>query len=386
MNLQEMFDGAVSKFRDGDIVGARRDCETVLRHSPREQLALKLLGMSYAREGRLLLAEETLRLAIAAGATDDETRASLDEVLRERERVRSSAYYRDYMAGRAVYRDYPRNISIETVGRCNATCHFCPNPVLERRHTVMDDALFEKIVRELGEIPREHAINIFPNLVNEPFMDRKFCERLEHINRVLPNATLTIFTNFNVVHRDLLEKLTRVRNIRAFNVSLNAANREEYEAVMGIDFERTVANLRRLMAFNREHRIYPGPLLLSRVADHTPADRRYEPECIALFGEFEAGVDFAVRVKNRTDWLGRVDVEHSPVPHALPCGAWFDLDITCTGTVLHCCMDAHGDYAIGDVTSSSVLDVYNAPAFRAYRETLFARESVHPCSTCPLIQ
>ncbi len=66
--------------------------------------------------------------------------------------------------------------------------------------------------------------------------------------------------------------------------------------------------------------------------------------------------------------------------------AWFDLDITCTGTVLHCCMDAHGDYAIGDITGSSVLDVYNSPGFKAYRESLVSRESVHPCNTCSLYQ
>lgn len=209
---------------------------------------------------------------------------------------------------------------------------------------------------------------------------------METINTELPRTTLHIFTNFDVVHRDLFERLRRIRNIRAFNVSMNAANRGDYERIMVIGLERPVDNLRRLMGFNRAHGVYPPPLVLSRVAEMTSADASFADGCAGPFSEFSPGADFVAHVKNRTDWLGAVETAHSPVPYGMPCGAWFDLDITCTGKVLHCCMDAHGEYAIGDVTRESVLDIYNSPAFRIYRESLTCRGSVHPCCTCPLLQ
>jgi hypothetical protein len=169
-------------------------------------------------------------------------------------------------------------------------------------------------------------------------------------------------------------------------VSFNAANREEYERVMGINFERTVRNLRNFMSFNREHRVVSRPVVLSRISDGTPADALYDVACKKLFAEFTPGRDYVTNVKYRTDWLGRISTNPSPVPYAYPCGGWFDINIFCTGVVPHCCMDGHGDYSIGDVNKSSVLDIYNSRAFRRYRQNLTSREQAHPCNTCSLLQ
>jgi hypothetical protein len=247
----------------------------VIAASPREPLATKVLGMSLARQGRFAMAESYLRLAKSLGTNDAETEQTLQHVIDAQGQAKSSQYYLSYFIERSRYKDSPRNISIETVGRCNAKCDFFPNPVLDRRQTVMSDALFQKVIDDLSQIPHSHPLNIFPNLVNEPFMDRNFCDRIELLNSRLPRATLHIFTNFNVVHRDLFSRLQTLRNIRAFNVSLNAGNKAEYERVMAINFDRTVKNLRALMELNRHQRIFHG---------------------------FERGVDFVAKVKNRTDW------------------------------------------------------------------------------------
>lgn len=385
-SLQALFDSAVKRFEEGDWQAARSNCEQILAQSPNEALAALLLGLCYAREGRLQSAEESVRFALALHPLLPKGQKRLAEIMEAREAMRAQPYSRKYMLSRFRYRDYPRNVGIETTGRCNATCNFCPNPKLDRKSTAMNDALFDKIIKDLREIPQDHPSNIFPNEVNEPFMDRKIFDRLEKINAELPQASLHIFTNLNVMQRDFFERMAKIRKIVAFNVSFNAARCEEYEQVMGIDFDRTVKNLRSFMTVNRTHKIVRGPIVLSRVADHTSTDDAFIGDCQKLFAEFTYGEDYTAKAKNRTDWLGQVSAASSPIPHALPCGSWFDIHIFCTGVVPHCCMDSYGEYSIGDVNKSSVLEVYNSPGFRRYRDQFFSREQAHPCNTCSLLQ
>ena len=52
--------------------------------------------------------------------------------------------------------DFPAHVHLETMAQCNAACNFCPYPGLERKGTVMDDALIAKVVNDLADIPRLH--------------------------------------------------------------------------------------------------------------------------------------------------------------------------------------------------------------------------------------
>ena len=384
--LQDLANEATRRFEAGDHAAAQRLCRQILDEDPNQSQVMTLLGVSELTTGRIGEAVAAFENAIEVDPDNAVARQHLDTIARDREAAKDSPYFKEYMSLRPIYMDYPRRISIETVGRCNATCHFCPLGELDRRFTGMPDELFDKVIADLKEIPLEVPITIMPNLVNEPFMDRQMLDRLETINRELPQADLHIFTNFNVLPSDFFERIPQIANLNTINVSFNAANRQEYERVMGIDFDRTIDNLSRFMALNRERKVLSGPFILSRVADLTERDADFEPQCREVFRDFVLGEDYRTHVKNRTDWLGSVATEQSQIPYTLPCGAWFDINVFCTGLVPHCCMDAKGEYAIGDVTKSSVLEIYNSPRFRTYRETLTSRETAHPCSRCALLQ
>jgi hypothetical protein len=383
---QDMANEATRRFEAGDHAAAQRLCRQILDDDPKQSQVLTLLGASELATGRIGEAVAAFENAVEVDPDNAVAQQHLDTIARDREAATESPYFKEYMALRPIYMDYPRRISIETVGRCNATCDFCPQGELDRRFTGMPDELFDKVIADLKDIPTDVPITIMPNLVNEPFMDRQMLDRLQTINRELPQADLHIFTNFNVLPSDFFERIPGIANLNTINVSFNAANQEEYERVMGIDFARTIDNLSRFMALNRERKVLSGPFILSRVADLTERDDAFAPQCRKLFPDFAAGEDYRTHVKNRTDWLGSIATEQSQIPYTLPCGAWFDINVFCTGLVPHCCMDAKGDYAIGDVTRASLLEIYNSPRFRTYRETLTSRETAHPCNRCALLQ
>lgn len=388
MTFEQALQAALGLIQEKRYSEALTYVNGVLAVNPGHPDSLCLRGIIDLCENRLNAAANCFRRVLDLVPDHESAQRHLNQIDQRMKEVRSSPYLMDFVHNQAVYMDYPRNIGIETVGRCNADCTFCPHESLDRKFTEMDDDLFEKIIRDLEEIPPTIPINIFPNLVNEPFMDRKIFPRLKKINERLPQAALTIFTNFNVVHRNFFEDLAQIKNIQLFNVSFNAANKEEYESAMKIDFARTVKNLKTLMKKNRKEKFFASPVLLSRVSSPSDlsADGRYADECARLFDTFTAGEDFLAQVKSRTNWLGSLGGDQSNLPNELPCNAWFDINIFCDGTVPHCCMDATGKYSIGDVKTSSVLEIYNDDKFRFMRERLTIREGVHPCNTCSLLQ
>ena len=383
MTLDRQYRQALNYFEKNNFVDAINCLNASLAINPNHPDSVCLRGIIDFEEGRLQEAKECFDHVIDLVPDHNAALIYLPKVA---ERIFKVKYLAEFIGNRDKYKDFPRFVGIETVGRCNANCNFCPHESLDRKHTEMDDDLFDKIISDLEEIPPHVPIRIIPNLVNEPFMDRKIFSRLTTINERLPSATLAIFTNLNVVSRSFLSDLSQIKNINLFNISFNAGNEKEYEDTMKIDFQRTVENINSLLRANREKTFLSNPIILSRVASLTDADGHYVDECIKIFSDYSIGIDFEARVKNRANWLGKLASEQSVIPKEMPCNAWFDLNIFCTGVVPHCCMDANGQYSIGDVRDSSVLEIYNDIKFKFMREKLAAREETHPCNTCSLFQ
>jgi iron-sulfur cluster protein len=369
----------------GNYADGRSMALKVLAAQPADPEALLLLAQSDTVAGNTAIARALLARATALAPDAEVLRYQKDQLDQLIAIDAAEPYMQHYLAARATYIDYPMNIQLETVGRCNASCGFCPHGELDRRFDAMPDDLFCKIVDEAASFPRDRPLNFFLNVVNEPFMDKKIFERIVMINDRVPQATIGLYSNLNVLPRNFLEGMRKTQRITSLNVSFNAANETEYRESMGIDFNRTVSNVRTFLSENRKQQMVPGPIVLSRIATLDVRDGRFVPECQALFAEFESGVDYLPAVKRRANWLGEVTCQQVPVPTRMPCQQWLNLSIFCDGTVPHCCMDAHGAFPFGNLKEQSLLDIYNGPRFRVMREAALGRGSVYPCNTCALL-
>ena len=94
---------------------------------------------------------------------------------------------------RETYLDWPHEVSIETLARCNASCTFCPYTTMERIGEKMPDEMLDRIIEELKDHP--HPFILAPFKVNEPFLDKRLIPFLQRCNAELPKAVLRIFTN-----------------------------------------------------------------------------------------------------------------------------------------------------------------------------------------------
>jgi MoaA/NifB/PqqE/SkfB family radical SAM enzyme len=275
------------------------------------------------------------------------------------------------------YLEWPAMVHMETIAVCNAACDFCPYPTLERKGERMPDAMIEKIIRDLGDIPPRVTFQLAPYKVSDPFLEPRLFDILELVNARLPNARISIITNGAALTERNISRLCSVKNLLYLSISVNYDNAEEYEAVMKIPFERTVKRLDLLHGKSVRGEI-PVPVRLTRVSDNKLSD--------SLFMEWARSnyPDFSPRIAPRNDWLGQVatGTAISEVPD-VPCHRWFDMSITATGKVAMCCMDGEAKYPKGDVTQAHVLAIYNQPHLRRFREQLISRRNAgDPCNRC----
>ena len=304
--------------------------------------------------------------------------------------------------------EYPVMVAVETTNKCNATCWFCPitegskrppsdgeplvqlgkkvQPVpaaepgdgvtfnlMQRPLGYMDDALFEKIIDDCTQFPLRR---IEPYLHGEPFMDRKICDRIEHINRRLPRTEVHLFTNGSLLTRKTVERLKELR-LASMVISLNTAREDKYNAIMGLDWRKTLANLERVAAENRSSKPVADRFVMRMTAPKETSDAE-----IAAFRSLAKRMGARAVIVSLHNYKGDINSER-PVPR-FPCYFVNDLDILYNGRTALCCMDHDGEYTWGDVSKHSVLEVFNSPEARRYRDLMRQdrRAELTPCNQC----
>lgn len=276
-----------------------------------------------------------------------------------------------YLSGlRANYLDQPHEVTLETMALCNARCTFCPYPTIERRGVRMPDELIDRLVGEMASWQQPFAISPFK--LSDPMLDRRTIPLCERINREIPRAKVRLFTNGSPLTPEKVEGIAKLTNVVHLWISLNSHIPEEYERLMGLDFERTAKRLDYLHSVD-----FPHTVVLSTVGFPNEPFRRY---CYDRWPKFDS---LALK---KDAWIDFTDPQITEVPDT-PCSRWFELSIMATGKVATCCMDSGEDerWIIGDVTKQTMLEVYNAPLWRERRERMLSRKQLDeraPCAGC----
>ncbi len=269
------------------------------------------------------------------------------------------------------FMDFPHEVSLETQALCNAACTFCPYPTIERKGVKMADDLVNKLVDEM--VSWQRPLYFSPFKLNEPLLDPRTIPICERINKEAPRIRLRLFTNGSPLTQAKIDAIAKLKNVEHLWVSLNEHRPEEYEKLMGLKFEITARRLDDLHA--RED--FPHPVVLSTVGFPNEDFRRY---CFERWPKFQS---LAIK---KDSWLGYTDAQFPAIPDQ-GCSRWFELSVTASGSVAHCCMDSGDEprYHIGDVNKNTLLEIYNAPRWRDRREGLVSRKTLDdssPCARC----
>ncbi|MCC7312590.1 MAG: radical SAM protein [Sulfuritalea sp.] len=283
--------------------------------------------------------------------------------------------YLDQLHSRCM--DYPAVVSIETFAYCNAACDFCPYPNLIRKGDKMPDALIDKLIADLEEIPADHAFEINLSRVNEPFLDARIYDIATRITERLTGASLVFFSNGTPLNTGNIEKLSRLRRVARLNISVNEFEADAYEKSMQLPLEKTLDVLRNLHRGVADGHL-SFPIALSRVGDGSTTDQ------IFVSWVKENFPAFAAVVSPRSDWMGLVPQPGALIPDQ-GCTQWYKLHILADGRDAYCCIDAEGQWSTANARETSLLNIYNQPARRRLRLDRLSRQGMPICGQCPLL-
>ena len=98
-------------------------------------------------------------------------------------------------------------IEIETTNTCNRTCSFCKFglPGGKDRAERMSWDIINKIITELNSLDYRGVLAWYS--LNEPLLDNRICDIVLQSKNKIPNATLALVTNGDLLTHDFAEKL-----------------------------------------------------------------------------------------------------------------------------------------------------------------------------------
>ena len=283
---------------------------------------------------------------------------------------------------------FPCMLMLQTTTACNASCVFCPLPGLRKElpQGCMDESLFRRIVDEAAQHPEVACLNLF--LMNEPLTDRRIVERLHYAGERCPRAQISLWSNAVALRRQMADRLLD-SPLTSLGVSLHAHHPETYRRLTGRkDLNRV---LRDLVYFVEQRQARRPDIEVTLRYVGASAMTAAEKEELATFwqdGDVILDVDdgFLSRAGNLAAPAEVVE-PHRWMDGCRALGGPKQAHILYTGQVVLCCMDYRRVSCLGDVSETSLEQVWRGPQRRRVLQMLYGQRQAEPgflCSRCEL--
>lgn len=248
----------------------------------------------------------------------------------------------------------PQAIQIEVTNACNLRCKMCPSNSPEsetytRRRTLIEWDLFAKIIDEAATFPRCHII---PQGGGEPFLHGQFREMLSYI-KAYPSLTVGFVTNGTKAKADDPALLVDL-GVEEVVVSVYGYDAASHKAITGKDNYAAVEGFIHGIAETKAKRQAILPRLRVQAVDV----EELRPHRGRLLENWLRVAD-EVAILAQRDLTGRGldSISNSRKPQ--PCvKIWREAAISSDGDIALCCEDWNIDYPLGNITKTSLRDVW----------------------------
>mgnify|MGYP003730924787 CR=1 FL=1 len=279
----------------------------------------------------------------------------------------------------------PIYVGIETSGLCNLRCVMCPHgqeQYRSHRRGHMSFDLFRRVIDE-AKIFVDDA-DLFGG--GEPLLNPQIFDMIAYAKgagirtRLHTNATL-----LDLEHSQALLK----SGLDFLSFSFEGYSKEFYERTrIHAVYEETLENILRFLEL-KSSQGYSKPYTVLQVLE--PASEEQTPEIRIgldrLYDIFASctGLD-EFRVIPFHNYGGKVSsiVQNRSVRYA-PCTfLWYALFVLWDGTIVPCCVDWWGDYALGNINDMTLKEAWNGTKLRHLRASLVAGHynQIHLCKNC----
>lgn len=244
---------------------------------------------------------------------------------------------------------------------CNAECLFCPLETLKRKRGRMDSKFVFRIIDEAMELGYE----IICYFLGEPLLEPRLFQFFDYIQQ--KGGKQELFTNASLITPEVAEKLGKYQ-YNKFVISFHGGNKESYERITKLNFEKTVSNIRYLLALKK----IPNYLISMKVCEENKGSvedfRNLWEGCKISVGD---AVDFVGKFGK-----GKGGIKSCPVLN-MPCVFW-------DGKMPLCCLDVEGEVILGDLKKQSLKEILNGLLRQKYLDLNRKKRlnEIFPCKGC----
>lgn len=276
-----------------------------------------------------------------------------------------------YFLGRSEVWGMPVEASIEVTTRCNLACTMCPRQLINRPLQEMEFSLFKKIINEM----KDFAELVYLHGLGEPLLCSQLFKFLKYAKS--QKLRVGISTNATLLDRAQSEKLLD-SGLDYLILALDGATKKTYEQIrVGGNFVKVETNIKNFLAMKKRRKKSPFTVI------QFIAMKENEKEVDLFLEKWRHSGAEVVRVKPVVDFFG----QRKPKMTNAPSRCFYPyrmINIYFDGTVVPCCEDNFGNYALGNIKEKSLREIWNGPKIQLLRRKLAVRkrEEIFLCRSC----
>lgn len=249
-------------------------------------------------------------------------------------------------------KEFPLNIIVEPGNYCNLNCTTCANNKLTRPKGQMNILLYKKIVDEIAK--ENKYTRLWLDFYGEPLLQKfKLYYMIDYAKKKgLEN--INVNTNGTLLDKEMAEMLLD-SGINFISIDCDGFSKEVYEKIrIGANRDVTYANIEYILQRRQELGLkYP----IIEVKAMEMEENKDEIEQIIQYWRSRGAWTTTRRL---ISWAGMCE-EIAPEVQTdrIACGnAVGILPITWDGKAVNCVMDVDAQYVCGDVTKSSIKEIW----------------------------
>ncbi|MCE1227552.1 MAG: radical SAM protein [Geobacteraceae bacterium] len=253
--------------------------------------------------------------------------------------------------------EFPKVVLIDTVSFCNLACSMCVHPEMTREKGVMPWDLFTKIIDEVAT--KDKNVRVWMVFFGEPLILKNRNPSIFDMIRYAKDKGLTdVVTNTNacLMDEEASRKLIEA-GLDAIYIGIDAFSPETYSTIrVKGDYNSTVKNIQYLLRLKEELKSEKPEVFVQFVEMDNNA---HEKEAFISFWS-EQGAN--VKIRPKVSWAGLIDAPNLVLEDKdrWPCyWAMQTMSITDKGKVVTCAVDLDARFIAGDITRSTLKEVWN---------------------------
>ncbi len=277
--------------------------------------------------------------------------------------------------------EFPYEIYVEVTNHCNLNCIFCARKAMQRSLGFMPMELYKKVIDEIAEKRPFAHVHLYG--IGESTIDPHILERIRYtLQKGVSN--LVLFTNGKTLLRNDFYKDLVDTGIGTIGIDVDGFSKETYEKIrVGGNFEQLKESVVLIHNYIREKNLNTRVELAFQVYEEINGHE------LEAFKQWANENDYEYKVVFMHQWAGlREDIPTYSLDQSResqrkgPCSSlWTSFMILWNGDVALCFLDADGKEVHGNLSKSSIEEVW-AGSLREKRKEQVQGTIKGLCSNC----